>query len=137
MILPGCQTINSASSSKFYHLALLVVLVSCSSNFQHWPLLALFVALVLHKGDSADFIFAILYMIIEKIRLEYLGVHLSWDTLLTLETQDNDCLNIITDKIFDQINKQIPGWYLNRRGFRLLCQNKKTASTLRLYRGQN
>jgi len=40
----GCQTSNSASSSKFHHLALLalfVVLVSCSSNFHNWPLLAL------------------------------------------------------------------------------------------------
>ena len=45
------QTIDSTSSLKFHHLALLallVVLVSCSSNFHHWSLLALFVALVLH-----------------------------------------------------------------------------------------
>ena len=45
MILPGYQTSDSASSSKFHHLALL----------------ALFVALVLHYGDSAYFNFAILY----------------------------------------------------------------------------
>ena len=45
MILPGCQTSNSASSSKFHFLVLLVALVSHSSNFHHWPLL---VALVLH-----------------------------------------------------------------------------------------
>ena len=44
MILLGCQTSDSASSSEFYHLALLVVLVSHSSNFHHWLLLALFVA---------------------------------------------------------------------------------------------
>ena len=46
----GCQTSDSASSSKFYHLALLVelVLVSHSSNFHHWPLLALLMALVFH-----------------------------------------------------------------------------------------
>ena len=48
MILPGYQTSDSASSDKFQHLALLVVLVSCSSNFYHWPLLPLFVALMLH-----------------------------------------------------------------------------------------
>ena len=48
MILPGYQTSDSASSSKFHHLALLVALVSCSSNFHHWPLLALLVALVLY-----------------------------------------------------------------------------------------
>ena len=42
------QTINSASSSNFHHLALLVALVSHSSNFHQWPLLALLVALVLH-----------------------------------------------------------------------------------------
>ena len=53
MILPGYQTSDSASSSKFHHLALLallallVALVSRSSNFHHWPLLALLVALVL------------------------------------------------------------------------------------------
>ena len=41
----GCRTSDSASSSKFHHLALLV---SCSSNFHHWPLLSLFVVLVLH-----------------------------------------------------------------------------------------
>ena len=63
-LLPGCQTSDSASSSKFHHLALLVVLVSHSSNFHHWPLLALLVALVLNYGDSADLNFAILYMII-------------------------------------------------------------------------
>ena len=48
-MMPGCQTSNSASSSKFHHLALLallVALVSQSSNFHHWPLLALLVALV-------------------------------------------------------------------------------------------
>ena len=47
----GWQTSDSASSSKFHHLALLallVALVSSSSNFHHWPLLALLVALVLH-----------------------------------------------------------------------------------------
>ena len=31
---------------KFHQLALLVALVSCSSNFHHWPLLALLVALM-------------------------------------------------------------------------------------------
>ena len=41
----GYQTRDSASSSKFHHLALLVVLVSHSSNFHHWPLLALLVVL--------------------------------------------------------------------------------------------
>ena len=49
MILPGYQTSDSASSSKFHHLALLallVALVSHSSNFHHWPLLALLVVLV-------------------------------------------------------------------------------------------
>ena len=35
----GYQTSDSASSSKFHNLALLVVLVSRSSNFHHWPLL--------------------------------------------------------------------------------------------------
>ena len=40
----GCQNSNSASSSKFQHLALLELLV----------------ALVLHQGDSPDLIFAIL-----------------------------------------------------------------------------
>ena len=50
----GYQTSNSASSSKFHHLALLVALVLCSSNFHHLPLLPLLVALVLHYGDSAD-----------------------------------------------------------------------------------
>ena len=64
MIIIECQKSDSASSSKFHHLALLVALVSHSSNFHHWPLLALLVALVLHKGDSADLNFAILYMII-------------------------------------------------------------------------
>ena len=44
----GCQTSDSGSNSKFHHLALLVALVSHSSNFHHWPLLALLVALVLH-----------------------------------------------------------------------------------------
>ena len=44
----GCQTCDSASSSIFHHLALLVALVSYSSNFHHWPLLALLVALGLH-----------------------------------------------------------------------------------------
>ena len=44
----GCQNSDSASSSKFHHLALLVVLVSHSSNFHHWHLLALLVALVKH-----------------------------------------------------------------------------------------
>ena len=48
----------------FHHLALLVALVSCSSNFYHLALLALFVVLVLHQGDSADLNFVILYMII-------------------------------------------------------------------------
>ena len=54
MILPEYQTSNSAHSSKFHHLALLVALVLCSSNFYHCPLLTLLVALVLHKGNSAD-----------------------------------------------------------------------------------
>ena len=49
-----CQNSNSASSSKLYH----------------WPLLALLVALVLHYGDSADLIFAILYMIIVNKRVK-------------------------------------------------------------------
>ena len=31
----GCQTSDSASSSNFHHLALLVALVSHSSNFHH------------------------------------------------------------------------------------------------------
>ena len=44
----GYQISDSASSSKFHHLALLVALVSHNSNFHHWPLLALLVALVLH-----------------------------------------------------------------------------------------
>ena len=44
----GCQTSDSASSSKFHHFALLVAPVSHSSNFHHWPLLALLVALLLH-----------------------------------------------------------------------------------------
>ena len=42
----GCQKSNSVSSSKFHHLALLVAQVSRSSNFHHWPLLALLVVLV-------------------------------------------------------------------------------------------
>ena len=33
MILPGCQTSHSARSSKFHHLALVVAIVSPSSNF--------------------------------------------------------------------------------------------------------
>ena len=41
MILPGYQTSDSASSSKYHHLSLLVALVSHCSNFHHWPLLAL------------------------------------------------------------------------------------------------
>ena len=40
--------------------------MSCSLNFHHWPLLALLVALVLHKGDLADLNFAILCMIIDS-----------------------------------------------------------------------
>ena len=44
----GCQTSDSASSSKFQHLALLVALVSNISNFYHWPLLPLLVELVMH-----------------------------------------------------------------------------------------
>ena len=36
----GCQTIDSGSSSKFHHSALLVALVSHSLNFCHWLLLA-------------------------------------------------------------------------------------------------
>ena len=51
MISPGYQTSDSASSSKFHHLALvalLLALVSCSSKCHHLPLLALLVALVLH-----------------------------------------------------------------------------------------
>ena len=47
MILPGYQNSDSASSSKFHHLALLVALVSHSSNFHNWPLLALFMVLML------------------------------------------------------------------------------------------
>ena len=49
MILPGYQIINSPCSSKFRHLALLVTLVSHSSNFHHWPLLALLVVLVTQR----------------------------------------------------------------------------------------
>ena len=49
MILPGYQIINSACSSKFRHLALLVVLVSPILNFHHWPLLALLVVLVTER----------------------------------------------------------------------------------------
>ena len=45
MMSPGYQISNSASSSKFHHMALLVALVSCSPNFHH--LLALLEALVL------------------------------------------------------------------------------------------
>ena len=45
--------------------ALIVVLASHSSNFHHWPLFALLVALVLPQGDSADLNFAILCMIID------------------------------------------------------------------------
>ena len=45
MILPGRQTSDSASGSKFHYMALLV---SRSSNFRHWSLLALLVDLVLH-----------------------------------------------------------------------------------------
>ena len=48
MILPGYQTSDSASSSKFHHLDFLVALVSQNSNFHYWPLLALLVALALH-----------------------------------------------------------------------------------------
>ena len=51
MILPGYQTSDSVSSSKFHHLALpalLVVLVLRSSNLHHWTLLVLLVALGLH-----------------------------------------------------------------------------------------
>ena len=44
MILPGYQTSDSASSSKFHRLALLL-------------------ALVLHQGDLTDFNFAILYIV--------------------------------------------------------------------------
>ena len=45
MILPGYQTSDSASSSKFHNFDLLVALASHSSNFHH---LALLVVLVLH-----------------------------------------------------------------------------------------
>ena len=67
MISPGYQNRDSVNSSKFHHfalLALLVVIVSHSSNFHQLALLALLVVLVLHKGDSVDFNFVILYMII-------------------------------------------------------------------------
>ena len=47
MIIWECKKCDSASSSKFYHLALLVALVSHSSNFHHWSLLALLAVLVL------------------------------------------------------------------------------------------
>ena len=47
MISPGYQTSDSVSSLKLNHIALLVALVSCSSNFHHWLLLALLVELVL------------------------------------------------------------------------------------------
>ena len=62
IIYVGYQTSDSASISKLHHLALLRAQVSSSSNFHHWPLLALIVALVLHygDGDSADLNFAIL-----------------------------------------------------------------------------
>ena len=56
----GYQTSDSAISSKFHHLALLAMLlalVSHTSNFHNWALL---VTLVLHWCDSADFNFAIL-----------------------------------------------------------------------------
>ena len=53
----GYQTSNSASSSNFHHLALF----------------ALLVALVLHKGDSMDLNFAILYTIIDIEFTEDLG----------------------------------------------------------------
>ena len=39
LILPGYQNSNSAST-KFHHLTLLMMLLSCSSNFQHWPCLS-------------------------------------------------------------------------------------------------
>ena len=54
MILPGYQSSDSASSSKFHHLALLVALVLHSSNFHHWPL---FVVLVLPSGWLIGFTF--------------------------------------------------------------------------------
>ena len=46
MILPEYQT-----SDSVHHFASVVGLVFHSSNFHHWPLLALLVALVLHKGE--------------------------------------------------------------------------------------
>ena len=50
----GYQTSDSASSSKFPYLALLVALVSHSSNFHNWPLFALLVALLSHRSNLQD-----------------------------------------------------------------------------------
>ena len=47
----GYSTSDSVSSPKFDHLALLVALVSFSSNFHHWSLLALLVALVSQSSN--------------------------------------------------------------------------------------
>ena len=88
MILPGYQTSDSAVVQNF-STALLVALVSCSSNFHHWPLLALIVALMLHLGDSADLKFAILYIIIA----------LAWSqvssaSLLTVAVEQQDAVTV-------------------------------------------
>ena len=69
MILPGCQTSDSASGSKFHHWPLLVALVLHSSNFYHWPLLVLLVVLVLQYGDSAAFQF--LYPIVHSMIIDW------------------------------------------------------------------
>ena len=85
----GCQNTDSASSSKFHHLAflaLLVALVSHSSNFHH---LALLVALVL-RSDSSDLNFAILYMII--------GSHSSCNSTL------NAWLSLSQTKLYNRTN---------------------------------
>ena len=95
-----CQTSNSASSSKFHHLALLALiaaLVSYSSNFYHWPLLALLFALVLHLGDSASFCHPIVRSLI-KVPVSFCGegcvTHLG----------DEECQDKTTDVLHD-----IPG----------------------------
>ena len=62
----GCQTSYSVSCSKFHHLAFISIndltlgYQTSFSKFHHLALLVLLVALVLHWGDSAYFIIAIL-----------------------------------------------------------------------------
>ena len=60
----GCQNSDSVSAS--------------SSNFHHWPLLAL---LLLHLGDSAELNFAILYTYVWSL------VGAVWQALLSFETK--------------------------------------------------